>query len=280
MLWSTFYFSLMNVCVKLLGRLPLHETVFFRAVLALLICAWLLKRAGVPFAGNHQGYLLLRGLYGTAGLILYFYTLQAMPLASAVTLQHLSPIFSAILAMYILREKPVIAQWGCFLLAFAGVLVMKGLDTQMAWWDWAAGLMGAVFSALAYNYVRKLKDYDHPLVTVFYFPFTTTLLLGPYSLTHWVWPQGNEWVLLGILGLVTQQAQLYMTKAYQHEKLANVTAVNYLGLFYALVFGLLLFGETAEWATVFGMSLIVAGVLLNTWISQIKRGEPTIVKSE
>lgn len=257
----------MNVCVKLLPDLPLHEIVFFRAVIALVICAVLLKRQGISFQGNHKTYLLLRGLYGSGGLFLYFYTLQTMPLASAVTLQYLSPFFSILLALFILKEKPLVGQWGCFLLAFSGVLVMKGVDIHLPWLDWTAGIGSAFFSALAYNYVRKLKDYDHPLVTVFYFPLTTTLLLGPYTLTHWVWPHGYQWVILGLLGLFTQQAQLYMTQAYQNDKLSNVTVANYVGILYALGFGYVFFAERIQLGTLLGIALIVAGVLINTWIA-------------
>src|SRR5690606_21747805 len=61
--------------------------------------------AGIPFFGNNKNWLLLRGVAGMTALFLFFYTLQNMPLASATTIQYLSPVFTVILAIFINRER-------------------------------------------------------------------------------------------------------------------------------------------------------------------------------
>jgi drug/metabolite transporter (DMT)-like permease len=271
MLYSTVYFALMNLCVKFVPRIPTHEAVFFRALGMLVLCAGAMAQAGVSPWGNHKRYLFLRGFYGTLGLNLYFYTLQAMPLASAVTLQYLSPIFTSVFAIFLLKESVRPLQWLCFALSFGGVLLLKGFEAQLPLNAFAAAIAAAVCSGLAYNYVRKLKDYDHPLVTVFYFPLVTLLLTGPYTLMHWVQPQGWEWLALALLGIFTYFAQIHMTRAYQAEQLAVVSSFNYLGAIYALGLGWLFFGELLSLGALMGVTLILIGVIMSANIPALER---------
>ncbi len=262
MLISVFFFSLMNIGVKLLPHIPASEIVLFRAFVSLVVCYVMVKRAGLSPWGNHKRYLILRGLSGTAALVMYFYTLQNMPLASAVTLIQLSPIFTIVIAGFMLGEPPRAVQWLFFLLSFAGVLLVKGFDPRVAVSDVLIGVTAAFLAGVAYNYVRKLKDHDHPLVVVFYFPLVTVPVVGTYSLTRWVQPQPLDWVILILIGLVTTAAQVFMTKAYQAEKAANVSNYNYLQVVLGIVVGLFIFNESISLLSMGGIVLIILGVLM------------------
>lgn len=274
MLASTFFFALMNLCVKNLQGIPTHEMVFFRALGVLLLSGAMLWHLKIPPWGNHKRYLLLRGFYGTLGLSCYFWTLKQMPLASAVTIQYLSPIFSTLLAVKMLKETPRRIQWLFFGLSFAGVLLIKGFDARIGWLPLGVGILAAVFSALAYNYVRRLKDHDHPLVAVFYFPLVTLVLVGPYTLSHWVQPQGLDWLYLVLIGVFTHFAQYYLTRALQAQKMAIVSQINYVGVVYALLMGYYLFGESIPPLAIFGLFLVVAGVICGSWFGQARPPNP------
>ena len=183
---ATLFFAVMNVGVKLLVGIPAHEIVFFRALVSLVAAYALMRRAGVSAWGRRRVLLVLRGLAGTVALVAYFYSLHLMPLATAVTLQHMSPLFTILIAGPLLGERASGSQWGYFLLAFAGVLLIKGFDHRVTMLELSLGLTAAAFAGLAYNLVRMLKDTDHALVVVFYFPLVTVPLVGAYSFTHWV----------------------------------------------------------------------------------------------
>lgn len=261
---STVFFSLMNIGVKFLGHIPAWEIAFFRALVSGVICYGLLKRAGLkPWGTNKRG-LILRGLTGTAALVMYFYTLQHMPLASAITIQLLSPIFTVIIAGLLLREKPRPIQWLFFLLSFAGVVMIKGFDPRVSLFDLGLGISAAVMSAFAYNFVRQLRDTDHHLVVVLYFPLVAVPITGGLALVHWVTPTPLDWAILLAIGLVVTVAQIYMTKGYQADRASNVSNFNYLQVVYGLVLGYVLFDETVKGPAMLGMVLIVAGVLLSS----------------
>lgn len=262
MLIAAFFFSLMNLCVKLLPRLPAHEVVFFRSLGMFAICLVLLKAQRIPLQGKQKRDLFLRGFFGTCGLLTYFYTLQNMPLASAVTLQYLNPIFATVLALFLLREKVFPMQWLFFGCSFMGVLMVKGFDPRVSIPFLGLGLLSAFFSGLSYNYVRRLRGGDHPLVVIFYFSWLTLALAGPYTLMNWTWPQGLEWIWLALLGITTYLAQLLMTHAYQAERMSIIANLNYTGLIYALLMGWLILKEPILPLSLAGMLLIILGVIL------------------
>ncbi|RZL33542.1 MAG: EamA family transporter, partial [Pedobacter sp.] len=243
-LLSTFAMSVMNIFAKKLAHLPFVEVVMFRGVFSLFVCYIALRKQNINIWGNNKKLLIARGAFGTVGLIMYFYTLQYMPLATAVTVQYLSPIFSTILSIFMLGETPKPVQFIFFLISFAGILIMKGFDARISTELLLIGVGSAIVSSIAYNIIRKLKDSDHPLVIVFYFPLITIPLVLPYNLYHWQTPIGIDWFYIFMVSSTTHLAQYYMTKAYQAEKLSKVANLNYLGTIYALVFGYFLFNES------------------------------------
>jgi drug/metabolite transporter (DMT)-like permease len=263
MLISVVFFSLMNLSVKYLKHINSFEIVFFRSLFTLVISYYFIKKNNLPVLGNNKLLLILRGVFGSIALLLFFFTVQKIPLASAVTIQYTSPIFTAIFAIFILKEKMKLWQWLFFAISFSGIIMIKGFDERVSLTMLLCGIGSAFFSGLAYNVVRKLKDFDHPLTVIFYFPLITLPLISPYVFLNWQMPQGIDWLLLLFVGICTQIAQLYMTKAYQAETVDAVSGIIYLGIVFALSFGYLFFDEVFELPAIIGMVLVVVGVILN-----------------
>ncbi len=263
MLLSVLGFSLMNLTVKFLGRLPATELVFFRSVVSLILCVYFLKRAHVPLFGNNRKFLLLRGLFGVIALSCFFYTLQKLPLASAITIQYLSPIFTALFATVLLGEKVRRLQWLFFVISFIGIALIKDFDPNISPELFLLGLVSAVFAGLAYNCIRKVKDTDHPIVVVFYFPLVALPLMGAISFFNWQTPIGWEWGLLLLMGVLTQIAQVYMTKALQSAEVNEVVGLKYVGILFALSFDFFIFHQSYATMALVGIGLVLAGVILN-----------------
>jgi drug/metabolite transporter (DMT)-like permease len=268
MLVSTFFFSLMNVSIKFVPHIPAFELIFFRALISLILSYVLIRYRGLNPMGNNKKFLLLRGFFGMLSLTTFFFTLQKMPLASAVTLQYLSPIFAVMFAVFFLKEKVHWIQWLCFSIAFAGVAIIRGFDSRVEMTYLILGVLSAMFSGLAYNAVRKLKDSDHPLVVVFYFPLVALPVSAIACYFNWMMPLGIDWLWLMLIGVFTQIAQVNLTYALQNERMASISGLNYLGIVYALLFGYFLFGESYNWIVLIGIFLVLTGVLLNFFIKQ------------
>ncbi|MDA9003499.1 DMT family transporter [Flavobacteriales bacterium] len=265
MIISSFAFSLMHLCVKALPNIPVFELVFFRSFISLLISFTSLKSKNIPIFGVNKKILLIRGFIGITALTLFFITLQNIPLASAVTIQYLSPIFTALFAVWILKERMKKIQWVFFSLAFLGVFILKGFDTsgQLSYFYISIGLISACLSGVAYNCIRLLRKTEHPLVVVFYFPLVATPIMAVLSFFNWVQPQGIDWFYLLLLGVLTQVAQIYMTKGIQSDSAGNIMTFKYIGVLFALIYGYLFFGETYSFLSILGIFILILGVLLN-----------------
>lgn len=263
MLSSTLSFSLMQICVKYLTHLPPSELILFRSIISLSLCYTALKHCNIPILGNNKKVLFLRGLFGTVALLMFFYTLQNMPLASAVTIQYLSPIFTAIFASIFLKEKMKSKQWIFFAISFIGVLLIKGFDSRISYFFMIIGIVSACFSGLAYSCIRKLKESEHPLVVVLYFPLVSIPIMLIVSYFNWVTPKGIDWLYIILMGIFTQIAQVFMTKGIQSGLANKMISLKYVGTIYALAIGFILFGESYEIISLLGIVLVILGVVLN-----------------
>jgi len=264
MLFATFAFAVMNVFVKQLDRIPAMEIVFFRCLVSAAICFVGIARVGADWKGNNNALLLARGTFGTLALFMFFVTVQNIPLATAVTIAYLAPIFTALIGVFLLREHVRKLQWLFYAIAFAGVLVIKGFDAAVPTPFLITGIVSAVSAAVAYNLVRRLKEREHPLVVVLHFQLVGVVAGFVFTLLYWVAPANAwEWFSLLMCGLLTQVGQTCLTNALQSERIAQVSILNYTGIIYALAFGVFIFGEVYTMQTMVGIAFVVVGVLLS-----------------
>ena len=271
MFLSTIAFALANVFVKQVGHLPTMEIVFFRCALGVIFCYVGLRKANADWRGSNRTLLLMRGLFGTTALYLFFVTVQNIPLASAMTIQYLSPIFTAIIAIFLLKETVKIAQWFFYALAFAGVLFIGQFDLRVSLFFLALGIVSAFCSGVAYNLVRTLRMREHPLTVVLHFQLVGFIAGFIFTIFNWQTPRGWDWLYLFLIGVFSQLGQIFLTNALQKERAASVAIVNYTGLIYGLLIGWFVFGEAQTLESLAGMILVVGGVVLSVIYSKRRR---------
>ena len=263
MIAATFFFALMNVCIKKLSNIPPMETVFFRCLVSMICCFVIIFYRKLDWKGSNRLRLIARGVAGTTAVYTFFVTLQHMPLAPAVTIQYTSPIFTTLIAVLVLKENVRPLQYFFFALSFFGVILIKGFNAQISIGFLLLGLFSAFSSAIAYNLVRSLKEKEHPIVVVLHFQLVGTIIGFVGCFFDWRMPQGNEWIYLLLTGILTQLGQTNLTKALQTERVAITSSLNYLGILYAIIFGVMFFGESYTVTIITGIGLVVTGVVLN-----------------
>ena len=285
MLLSSLCFALINICVKILStahlhfpqfqEYPVHELVFFRSITSLVICAAIIKSRKISFFGNNKKWLLIRGFSGVIALTSFFFTLQNLPIAIGTTVQYISPLFTVILAVFLQKEKVAPFRWIFFFISLSGIAVlgfMKDPTLTFNYWWLMLGLGSAMISALAYNSIIKCKNTDQPIVIVMYFPLIATPIMMLACLTlGFVVPQGVEWLMLLLIGILAQIAQVSMTRAFHLDEAAKVTPAKYVGAVYAVAAGYFIFDEELGFYTSVGIVLVLIGVLLNTFIKEKKK---------
>lgn len=268
MFLSTLAFALANIFVKKVSHIPVMEVVFFRCSIATVLCFIGLRRQKADWKGSNHWILLLRGMFGTAALYLFFTTLQHIPLASAMTIQYLSPIFTSVIAIFVLREPVRAMQWFFYAIAFGGVLMIERFDTRVPIVYALIGVASAFCSGMAYNLVRSMRGSEYPLTIVLHFQLVGAVAGTVGILFDWQTPQGWDWFYLLLIGVFSQLGQIFLTNALQREPVAGVAIVIYTGLIYGLLVGVFAFGEEQTAVTMSGMLLVVFGVLLSVFYSR------------
>ena len=277
-------FMVVNLFVKILASgpsqqiidgiqsYPVPEIILFRSLITFLICCAVIRIKKIPFFGVNKKWLLIRGVFGTTALTIFFFTLDNLPLAVATTVQYLSPIFTVIIATFLVSEKVRKIQWLFMLVAFSGIAILgasKFLSQNNSVSNidplWVLlGVLSAVLSGVAYNAIVKCQNTDHPVTVVMYFPLIATPIMLAYIVfVEFVMPRGVEWILVLIIGVFTQIAQIFMTKAFHSDNTATITPFKYFGSIYAFFIGLFLFGEVISFYGISAIILILIGVLGN-----------------
>jgi len=263
MIISALAFTLMNVAVKQLQHYSVYQIVFFRGFGSFVLTMAILKQLKVPILGNNKKLLILRAIVGTSSMTLFFMSLKYLSAGTAVSLRYLAPIFSAIFAIFLLKEKVKPFQWLFFIISFLGVLILKGLDTNLD----STGLIlvfgAAVLSGLVYIIISKIGKSDHPIVIVNYFMFTATLFGGILMIPYWQNPKGMDWLFLSTLGFFGFVGQLYMTKAFQIASNNLVAPFKYLEVLFTGLIGFMWLGEIYTVWSLVGILLIIAGLVMN-----------------
>lgn len=268
MVISTLSFTLMNAMVKYLDHLPTFEVVFFRGLGSFLLATAYLRIKRIPLLGNQQRLLWLRSLVGLTAMSLFFFSLKYLNMGTAVSLRYVAPIFAALFAVVLLKEKLKPLQWPLFALAFMGVLMIKGFHGTMDTTGLALVLAAALFSGLVYVIIRRIGSGDHPLVIVNYFMFTATLLGGLFSLGKWQRPDAQELALLLSLGLFGFFGQVFMTKAFQMEKTHKIAPLKYVEVVFSLTLGVFWFGDVYTFMSLMGILLIISALVTNVFVGQ------------
>ncbi len=263
MVASALGFSVMSVLVKLASEtLPTGELVLARSVVTLVVSAVMVHRADLPIWGNQRGRLIARGILGFGGLTCYYASLAHLPLADATTIQNTTPLVTAVLAWWILREPIGWSTALAIALGIAGVLMIvqpTGMKLDPLGLSFAFG--AALCSAIAYVTVRQLAQTERPLVIVFYFPLVSTPLAIPWAVADWVWPSAEGWLLLVAIGLTTQIGQVFLTLGLAIERAGRATSMGYIQVVFAMAWQTWLFDAPPAIASVAGAALIVFGTL-------------------
>lgn len=267
MLVSGFLFACMGVLVKLSAvYFSSIELVFYRSIIGFLIICVIVSVRHLPLSTLYWKNHCWRGLSGLGSVLMFFYCITQLPLATAVTLNYTSPLFLTLLTTMILKDH---FQWllaVAVVLGFAGVVLLLRPSLQED--QWSGGLIGLAsgfFAAIAYLNIRHLGNLGEPdWRVVFYFTLISTIITSIWMLFNTFHPitPVNFLLLLGI-GITATLAQLALTRAYHTGKILVVGALAYSTVVFASLWGILIWGELLSLTSWLGIGLIVAGGLLS-----------------
>jgi len=266
-LLSGLCFAFVGMIVRITVEVPVYEKVFFRSIVSLAILgAIAVRNRENPFRRSPRTpFLILRGIFGTTAMTLYFYAIANLTLADATILNKLSPFFVIVFAPLFLKEKLSRYVAPALVAAFVGaVLVIKPqLDFRAG--PALGGLLSAAASASAYTVVRSLRGKEPPYKIVFYFALVSTVAMIPPMIVHFVPPAPGALLLLLLAGALATAGQLFLTLAYHQAPATKISIFNYAHVVFALVIGFALWRELPDTLAIVGGGLIVVAAAYNHW---------------
>ena len=272
MLLSTFFFALMNAVIKELNYYSSFQLVFFRSIGSLALTTLYLKFKNISFWGKKMNLLIYRGLAGVISMTLFFTSVQYISVGSAVTLRYLAPLFAAVLVVIFLKEKIFPLQWFFFIIAFFGVLLIKGFDSSVSFFGVSLAIGAAFFSSIVYILISKIGHQDHPVIVVHYFMLISTLVGGIGSLFNWTIPlRLMDWILLFSLGILGYFGQFYMTKAFQFGQAYMVAPFKYVEVIFTISLGFFYFHEVYTLFSLLGTALVIVSLSISVVYKSMKK---------
>jgi drug/metabolite transporter (DMT)-like permease len=264
MIFGSLSFGTMNALVKWTS---LHADVWMiimvrSAVIAFAVAVFAASR-GISLRVIDKRTMLLRCLVGLTAMILYFTALGRIPIGQAVTLQYTAPLFVALLSGRVISERVEPAVVILVATAFAGIVLIVSPDLSSVDPDALLALGSGFFAAMAYMYVRELRNTDSVSSVVFWFAAFSvagSMLQALPDIFDLDWR--TLAALVGI-GVGAGGGQVGITMAYHRANAAWVSAFSYLTVIVATFYGFTLFNETlgiSDW--IGGVLIVGSGVAL------------------
>ncbi|GAA4013713.1 DMT family transporter [Actimicrobium antarcticum] len=281
MLLATFVFAIMGVCVKLASSYySTAEIVMYRGGIGVLFIGALVLLRGHSLRTSFAGQHLWRGVVGVTAFWMWFYAIAQLPLSMAMTLNYTSPIWIAailfVVGLWQGVRKLELGMLAAILASFIGVTLL--LQPSMHASQWLGGMIGlasGMLSAFAYMQVRQLGQLGEPeFRVVFYFSLTSMLaglggtLLAPDALrnaTVWHTHTMTGLLLLVTIGVCATIAQMAMTRAYRLGKMLVTANLQYTGIVFSSVWGVLLWQDVLGWMGWTGIAVILSSGLVATY---------------
>jgi drug/metabolite transporter (DMT)-like permease len=273
-------FTLQDIVIKLVsGLYALPEILAIRCVVAVPPLILLIHLDGGlaqlrlrrPWVQLGRGALLL------VSYASYYLSLAALPLAEAVALFFSAPLFIVSLAGPLLGEKVSLKRWLAVIVGFAGVVIVCRPGSQAM--DPAALLsVGASASyALAQLMARRLGTMQRASIMSFtqnMVYLAAAAALGAvagngafassghpslqFLLRAWVVPPPGDLALIASTGIVAALGSWLLTHAYRIAEANVVAPFEYCSITWAVIAGILIWGEIPDAYTIVGVLVIVA----------------------
>ena len=283
MVGASFLFAVMGVCVKLASaHYSTGEIVFYRGLIGALVMGAHAVQQGGTLRTRVPAMHFWRTVTGVTALCLWFYSIGKLPIATAMTLNYSSSVWMALFLIggsLVLGSQRVDARLiVTVLLGFAGVAcILRPTIEENQLWFGLVGLLSGVISATAYLQVSGLGRAGEPGYRIVFY-FSVGGIAGGALLSTgvgWASHTAGGVVLLLMVGVLATVAQLMMTRAYATGRPLVNASLQYLGIAFAYVFGVMLFDDRVTWLAIAGMLLIVAAGVLAAQLRSHMPAQPS-----
>ena len=262
MIISSLGFAVMTLFVKLAGDLPAVQKTFFRNIISAIIAFGFVMYHKESLFGKreNQSLLLWRSIFGTLGIIFFFYAIDHLVLSDADMLNKMSPFLVIIFSAIFLKERVKPFQMITIIAAFVGMLFIIKPSFSVDVVPYLVGLLSAVFAAAAYTFLRVLGNREKFYTVVFYFSFFSTVILLPFLIIFYepmTWMQLTYLLLAGVAATV---GQFGITLAYKFAPARDISIFSYSTVVFTTILSFVIFNQGPDMYSIIGYVIILSAM--------------------
>lgn len=286
--------SMNDLAIKALsGAYALHQVILIRAFIgiALVLAVMWYSRAGLRQMRTRRiGAHALRVLIVMVSNITYFVGLSLMPLADAVAVAFVAPLFVTLMSAVILREHVGPRRWAAVAVGLAGVVIMTRPGEGVIQPAAILVLISAFCYASSHMMTRRMRDTESAMTLNFYVQVGFIVVSCSFGLVAgdghlaqapgstweflfrpWIAPPLADWWAFAATGVAVGVGGLMMSQAYRTTEAALVAPFEYIGMPMAIFWGVVVFGTWPDHTAWVGIALICGAGLYTLWRETVIR---------
>ena len=268
-------FVAVTVLVRHLGSsLPAVQAAFIRYSIGLAMLVPLMLRMNWgSISKSNLGMYTLRGLFHGVAVMLWFYAMARIPIAEVTAIGYTTPIFTAVGAILIFRERVHIRRIMAILIGFLGTLIILRPGFQEISLGSLAQLTAGAGFAVSFLFAKKLTRTENSADILVMLSIGCTLTLLPGAVMNWHPPTWYEYGTLALVAVFATAGHYALTRSFACAPLTVTQPYSFLQLVWAILFGYLLFAEVPDVWVLVGGFIIVAAITYLTHREAVARRE-------
>jgi len=251
--------------------------VFWRNFFALIIVLPFLIKGGLnSFKTTRLRLFWLRAIIGVIAMIIWFEAISMTSLPKATALSFTSPIFTIIVAVFLLKEKLTLLRLLSVIIGFIGVLII----IRPGFASFGLGSYMVLFSTLLWSFaaiiIKKLSETESPLLIVFYMNLMMLILVAPFLFIYWQDIKISDLKWLFLLGLTSNMSHYALAKALSLADISVIMPFDFIRLIFVSIFSYILFNDVTTIYDIIG-SLVILTIVFYTAFNESKSVKKNII---
>jgi drug/metabolite transporter (DMT)-like permease len=271
------------------GNYPVHQVLVIRCLIGIPILAFIVHR-NASFAsliGPGAGLSVTRGLIMSSAYLAFILSIAAMPMADSVAIYFAMPLIVAVIAGPMLGERVRLHRWIAILGGFVGVLIMINPGSGVLQPAALLALYSAIGYAISQTLARRVVRTVPPAAMAFHANATylavavsLAVIFASFDIGHvenkslafltrpWQWPPFSDLAAMLLLGATVAIAMVLFATAYKSAESSFVAPFEYSAMFWAALFGFLVFGDVPGLRTLWGGAIVLFAGLFMLWMDR------------
>ncbi|KGJ87751.1 DMT family transporter [Colwellia psychrerythraea] len=192
----------------------------------------------------------------------WFFGIGLLPLAEVFALEFTVPIWTMLIASIFLNEKVTVNKLIAIFLGTLGVIAI--VQPGYALIDFAAMVVlgSAVCFAISHSTTKYLAKTESPLTILLYMCVIQLPIGLLLSWSNWLWPKGEQWLWLVVIGLSALFAHFCLAKTMQYAEITTIITLDFFRLPLIALVGVGFYNESFELPLLIGGALMLIGNLI------------------